>query len=260
MKAFTTIAGSLALFITAMGLCIGLVIVNASLSPELVWFPLPLIAVLVAVTVWSEQRFGIGLRNARQTSARSTGRSTAMAAGIAVAGVAACVLQGALSDLTLSAEAGPANTSALFQFSYAVLLSVAPAVLAEVAFRGLMQSRLEALWGTWPAILVITTFNTASHRWGDDLAAQWLGYFAALAGLGWLRSVTGSLWPPLLTHVLANLVTALALWRFGPFVQGAIGGAGLIALAAVMAGGVLMAHRAARSSADRAGTDGQRLG
>ena len=255
MKAFPTIAGSLALFITAMGLCIGLVFANAGVSPHLVWFPLPLVAVLVVFTAWTERRFRIGLRD----TPRRTAGVTLMTAGIAVAGVAACILQGALADLTLTTETGPADTSALFKFSYAVLLSVAPAVLAEVAFRGLMQSRLEALWGTWPAILVITAINTASHRWGANLAAQWLGYFVALAGLGWLRSVTGSLWPPLLAHVLTNLVTALALWHLGPFEQGKIGAVGRVALAALVASAFLVAFLVARSSAYRAGTGRQQL-
>ena len=39
-----TLIGSLAFFLAAMGLCIGLVLANAAVSPQVVWFPLPLLA------------------------------------------------------------------------------------------------------------------------------------------------------------------------------------------------------------------------
>ena len=236
------ITGSLVLFIGSMGLCIGLVFANARVSPDLAWFPVPVLAVIVAVAMWSEAQFRIGLRRPVPLDARTL----LMTAGVAVAGVSACVLQGALAGLTRSAETGPPGTSDAFRFAYAVLLSVAPAALAEVAFRGVMQTGLQRLWGAWPAILAVAAINTAAHRWGPDLAAQWLAYFASLAAAGWLRAVTGSLWPPLMAHVGANLLTALALWQWGPFVQGRIGSPGLVVVAALMAGGLLLAASQAR--------------
>lgn len=241
------IVGSLVLFIASMGLCIGLVFANASVSPQVVWFPLPVLLLIVAVAVWSERQFGIGL----QRPVPLDPRTLLMTGGIAVFGVAACVLQGALAGLTRDAETGPPGTSELFRFSYAVLLSVAPAALAEVAFRGVMQTGLQRLWGVWPAILVVAAINTAAHRWGPELGAQWVAYFVSLAAAGWLRSVTGSLWPPLFAHVGANLLTALALWRWGPFVQGKIGVAGLVVVAALAVGGLLLAVRS-RSATDPA--------
>jgi membrane protease YdiL (CAAX protease family) len=231
------IVGSLVLFIGAMGLCIGLVAANTRVSPGLVWFPLPMLALIAAVAAWAERQFGIGLQRPVPLDARTL----LMAAGVAVFGVAACVLQGALAGLTRAAETGPPGTSATFQFSYAVLLSVAPAALAELAFRGVMQTGLARLWGAWPAILTVAAINTAAHRWGPELEAQWVAYFVSLAAAGWLRSVTGSLWPPLIAHVTANLLTALALWQWGPFAQGKIGGAGLVVVAGLAAGGLLLA-------------------
>lgn len=235
------IVGSLVLFIGAMGLCIGLVFANARVSPGIPWFPLPVLALIVAVAAWSERQFGIGLQRPVPLDARTL----LMTAGVAVFGVAACVFQGALAGLTRDAETGPPGTSTLFMFSYAVLLSVAPAALAEVAFRGVMQTGLQRLWGAWPAILVVAAINTAAHRWGPELGAQWVAYFLSLAAAGWLRSVTGSLWPPLVAHVTANLLTALALWQWGPFVQGKIGGAGLLVVALLAGGGLVLAVRLA---------------
>jgi membrane protease YdiL (CAAX protease family) len=235
------IVGSLALFIGAMGLCIGLVFANARVSPGLPWFPLPVLALIVGVAAWSERQFGIGLQRPVPLDARTL----LMTTGVAVFGVAACVLQGALAGLTRDAEPGPPGTSALFSFSYAVLLSVAPAALAEVAFRGVMQTGLARLWGAWPAIIVVAAINTAAHRWGPELGAQWAAYFVSLAAAGWLRSVTGSLWPPLIAHVTANLLTALALWQWGPFVQGDIGGAGLVVVVGLAFSGLVLAIRLA---------------
>ncbi|MEO7387192.1 MAG: CPBP family intramembrane glutamic endopeptidase [Gammaproteobacteria bacterium] len=239
------IVGSLILFIGAMGLCIGLVTVNGSVSPQLVWFPLPVLGVIVAVAVWSERQLGIGLKHSGPLTGPFVGRTLLMTAAIAVAGVAACVFQGALADLTRDVETGPPGTSGAFSFTYAVVLSVTAAALAEVAFRGVMQTGLARLWGPWPAIFAVAAINTAAHRWGPELAAQWLAYFASLAALGWLRAVTGSLWPPLIAHVTANLLTALALWQWGPFVQGNIGGAGLVVVAGLAIGGLMAAGRLA---------------
>jgi membrane protease YdiL (CAAX protease family) len=241
------IVASLVLFIGAMGLCIGLVFANARVSPGLPWFPLPVLGLIVAVAVWSERQFGIGLQRPVPLDARTL----LMTAGVAVFGVAACVFQGALGGLTRDAETGPPGTSELFRFSYAVLLSVAPAALAEVAFRGVMQTGLQRLWGAWPAILVVAGINTAAHRWGPELGAQWAAYFLSLAAAGWLRSVTGSLWPPLIAHVTANLLTALALWQWGPFVQGKIGGAGLVLVAMLAGGGLVLAVRMASPLRER---------
>lgn len=231
------IVGSLVLFVGAMGLCIGLVFANARVSPGLLWFPLPVLALIVAVAIWSERQFDVGLKRPVPLNTRTL----LMTAGVAVFGVAACVFQGALAGLTRHAETGPPGTTDLFRFSYAVLLSVAPAALAEVAFRGVMQTGLARLWGVWPAILVVAAINTAAHRWGPELGAQWAAYFVSLAAAGWLRSVTGSLWPPLIAHVTANLLTALALWQWGAFVQGDIGGAGLVVVAGLAAGGLVLA-------------------
>ena len=235
------ILGSLVLFMVAMGACIGLVFVNARVSPALPWFPVPVLALIAAIAVWAERSFGIGL--GRPTGL--TPRTLVMTAAVAVAGVSACVLQGSLAGLTRGAEPGPPGTSAEFAFAYAVVLSVAPAALAEIAFRGLMQTGLARLWSSWPALLVVAAINTAAHRWGPELAGQWLAYFFSLAALGWLRSVTGSLWPPLVAHVTANLLTALALWQWGPFVQGDIGPGGLAFVAVLVATGLLVAARTA---------------
>jgi membrane protease YdiL (CAAX protease family) len=231
------IVGSLVLFIGAMALCLGLVTANARLSPGVVWFPAPVLTLIVAVAVWAERRFGIGLHQPVPLD----GRTALLTLAIGVAGVAACVFQGALAGLVRHAETGPPGTSALFGFTYAVLLSVAPAALAEICFRGLMQTGLARLWGAWPAILAVAAVNTAAHRWGPELAGQWLAYLLALGAAGWLKSVTGSLWPPLAAHVAANFLTALALWHFGPFDQGQVGPAGLALVGGLSAGALVVA-------------------
>jgi membrane protease YdiL (CAAX protease family) len=106
-------------------------------------------------------------------------------------------------------------------------------VLAEVVFRGYLQGRWTLLLGSWPAILGVAALNTAAHRGGPELADQWLGYFVALAALGWLRAASGSLWPALGAHLVANVALALAHVRFGAFDHGALGPAAVGAWALV---------------------------
>ena len=114
------------------------------------------------------------------------------------------------------------RTSAAFQLAYGVTLGVIAALLAEVTFRGILQTRFESVLGPWPAILAVAAINTAAHRWGPDLAAQWVAFFLSLTALGWLRVVTRSLVPPLVAHGVANLVLGLVLWFAGPFHQGTL--------------------------------------
>jgi membrane protease YdiL (CAAX protease family) len=231
------VAGVL-LFGVGMAAAVGLVLLNARSSPAWPWFPVPIILLLVALAVQLQRRVGIGLV---PVSAGQRVRAAGFTTLALLIGMSACLLQGALFDMVRSAETGPAGTSARFRFAYTLTLSVTPAVLAELVFRGWLQTRLTVSIGAFSAIAVITAVNTAAHRWGPDLAAQWLGYLVALGLLGWLRWITGSLWPPLLAHGFANAALALSLWHWGPVAQGKLPGAALLAalLAAVVSGWLL---------------------
>jgi membrane protease YdiL (CAAX protease family) len=94
----------------------------------------------------------------------------------------------------LAIETGPAGTGPQFQFAFAFVLPLVAAILAEVAFRGVMQGGLHAVLGPWAAILGVAAVSTAAHRWEPDLAA----------------------------HSWQNFVMAVVLWQWGPFDLGAM--------------------------------------
>jgi membrane protease YdiL (CAAX protease family) len=213
----------------AMGLAVGSVLLNARLLPAVPLFPLAVVAVVVGSTAWLDARAPLGLTAGRLPP----GRNWALTAAVVALGVAACVLQGAFAGFVREPELGPPGLGPAFGLAYAVTLSAAPAVLAEVVFRGYLQARWTALIGSWPAILGVAALNTAAHRWGPELADQWLGYFVALAALGWLRAASGSLWPAIGAHLIANVALALAHVRFGAFDHGALGTGAVGAWAAV---------------------------
>ena len=75
-----------------MGLSVGFVMLNARLSPQVPWFPLPVILLLWAGAVWAERRWQIGLTD---RPAMDTGRMVLLSIAVTVLGLAACALQGA---------------------------------------------------------------------------------------------------------------------------------------------------------------------
>lgn len=204
-------------FGVSMAVAIGLVMLNARISPDLPWFPLPVLLLLSAVSVWAGRRWDIGLPGRPVGSAAQTWGLTL---AVGVLGVTLCLLQGAGSGMVRAAETVSGVTSPAFQAAYGITLGIVSAVLAEVVFRGIIQTRYAEILGPWPAILVVAAINTAAHRWGPALEAQWAAYFLSLAALGYLRIATGSLVPPLVAHGVANFLLGWVLWIGGPFDQG----------------------------------------
>ncbi|MFC4060871.1 CPBP family intramembrane glutamic endopeptidase [Planomonospora corallina] len=86
-------------------------------------------------------------------------------------------------------------------------------VLEEVFYRGWLQTRLEVLYGRWPAVLVTSLLFAAMHvshlrsgGIGVGLASMvaFQGVFGLMAGYLWSRY--RNLWAPIGVHVLVNLV------------------------------------------------------
>jgi membrane protease YdiL (CAAX protease family) len=77
-----------------------------------------------------------------------------------------------------------------------------PAVIEEIAFRGLVQHWLHAAISPFRAMVLASALFTALHF--SVLSAPYL--FALGMVLGWAKWKTGSLYPSMLIHLVHNLV------------------------------------------------------
>ena len=233
------ILAGLAWFVVLMGASIGLVMLNARRSPGLPWFPVPVLALCIGTAVFAERRWKIGLSHPPGVD---WSRIYLLGITTMVFGVCVSILQGAAYGLTREAETGPEGTSEAFRFAYAFTMPLVAAILAEVAFRGIMQGRIHTVMSPLATILLVSAVNTASHRWGPGLVAQWFAYFVLLVGVGWIRWLGNSVVPPLMIHFWQNFALTVACWYWGPFRLGelsattltTIAGIGLVALAATV--------------------------
>jgi membrane protease YdiL (CAAX protease family) len=109
-------------------------------------------------------------------------------------------------------------------------LGIAPGLAEEIFFRGLIQTRLVATWGRWPAIVATSAAFGLVHL--DPLQGSIA--FAAGLFLGWVVERVGGIRPTILAHVANNaLFVTLAA-------SGSSGGGSRAAQAAVVALGAAL--------------------
>ncbi len=221
---------SLVFFGVIMGVSMTCVMFNARWSPDLVWFPLPVIAVLVGSIYWAEKRWQIGLSHRADLP---WGRVYAIGIALTVFGVCVAATQGVFTGKIRAIEVYGGEVSPLFQMTYAFVMSVFAAVLAEATFRGIMQTRMHTVLSLWPTVVAVAVINLLSHRWGPELVQNWFGTFIILAAWTYLRWLSQSLWPPLIVHSLCNLIFAIAVWFGGPIVYAELS-SGTIALIVIV--------------------------
>jgi uncharacterized protein len=77
-----------------------------------------------------------------------------------------------------------------------------PAVLEEIAYRGLVQHWLQAVLVPWRALVVASFLFAVTHL--SVLSLPYLFLVGLL--LGWVKQRTGSLYPSMLIHFVHNLV------------------------------------------------------
>jgi membrane protease YdiL (CAAX protease family) len=177
---------------------------------------------------------------------RPWGKIYAFALAITLAGFAISALQGAYNGMIRGTEGGPGTTSPALEIAGAFTVPVAVAVIAEIGYRGIMFPRVQKAFGLWPAVLIVGFINTVAHRW-EDYSPRWLGMFVLLAGLCYLRHMSGSVVPPLVTHVVMNIVVAIGFWFWGPWDQGAMSTSWLAAFAVLALISLAVAIYLARS-------------
>jgi membrane protease YdiL (CAAX protease family) len=147
------------------------------------------------------------------------GRGRAGASGYVVAVVGATALSAAGSAVADRAGVGPGPVMSAIADAVAsgpalavVSLAVVPGIAEELFFRGLMQTRLAATLGPWPAILVASAAFGGLHM---D-AVQGTVAFVVGVYLGWIAHHYGTIRPAIVAHVVNNavfLVLALRGWR-----------------------------------------------
>lgn len=245
---FRTVAVAILLgllyFGAVMGAAIGVISFNAGQTPDVVWFPLP-VTIILALALWLAERYGkIGLRWPQPAARVTVPQGYAIGVALTTLGVAACAVQGKFSGYVRATELLESGVSPLFEFTYAVYMSVFAAVLAEATFRGVVQTRVQRVLAVWPTVILIGVVNVFAHRWGPEITHNGLGIFVVLAAWTYLRWLTDSLWPPLLMHAGTNLIVALGLWNWGPLDHRATPAAVVLVVALVGLGGLLYTRRA----------------
>lgn len=159
---------------------------------------------LVLTIVAAAGRFGTtGLQPARA-------RHVAEGAGAAVLGFAIALAWIELLSVVAPAWSDDPTCQSLLRAlgpGWAIfVLAISPALLEELAFRGLLQGRLMALLGARNGLVVGAAAFAICH---GPTAALPLHFGLGLY-LGWLRERSGSLLPGMLTHFGYNALIVLA--------------------------------------------------
>ena len=222
------IIAGLAFFMILIMACMAMAGLNTRLTPNVPWYPIPVLALVILPTLWVRSRWDIGLTIPPHMP---WGKVAAFAVVITIASISVSTLQGAYNDMIRGTETRASDDNLAFLLANAFALSLASAALAEVAFRGIMQTWLQKNFGIWTAILIVALVNTLAHRW-DQLTNRWLGLMVGLTALSYLRALTGSMVPPLVTHLVSNILLATGLWLWGPWDLGAMGVPALASFAA----------------------------
>ena len=95
----------------------------------------------------------------------------------------------------------------VFTSSYGpiIFICILPAVVEEIAFRGIIQHRFEKVFTPWMAIAAASVLFSAAHF--SVLSAPYLALVGAL--LGWMKWKTGSIYPPMLAHFAHNYIVVM---------------------------------------------------
>lgn len=92
-----------------------------------------------------------------------------------------------------------------------VFICISPAIIEEIAFRGIIQHQFEQAVKPWIAIGVGALLFSAAHF--TILSAPYLALVGIL--LGWMKWKTGSLYPSMIAHFLHNFVAITYFQNLG---------------------------------------------
>ncbi|MGI9309030.1 MAG: CPBP family intramembrane glutamic endopeptidase [Gammaproteobacteria bacterium] len=208
------VVGGLVFFTVLIGMSQGIVAVNVAVSPAVPWFPLAAIALVGAAVAGANRLWSLRL------NVPATGRAYAAAILLNFSVLCFGVIEFWWNDVATPAPTWPDDTlSAGFQLAYLFTLPVVAAVLAEIGFRGVIQTALEKVWSHWPVIFAIAVLNLLMHFYDPDQFKQVFRLIALNIVWGWITWRTGSIRPALAAHVAMNIgIAALQVWmeNYGP--------------------------------------------
>lgn len=219
----------LAYFMLLIGGTQGLVALNANVSPRLPWFPLPALIVILLVTRWLNSRWDLRLRHPPSVSWPMAYTFALLAT---LAAMCLSLLEASFNGLTRTAPAWPdEEVSRGFQFTFVITLPFIASVLAEIGFRGIIQTRLEKIMPLWPMLLAIAILNALMHFYDPEQMSQWGRFIALNLAFGYVTWRTQSILPALAAHCAMNLVEPVGEYLFGPVVLGDASGMSLLTIA-----------------------------
>lgn len=204
-SALVAIGLGLIYFAGLMGASQALVAINASTTPALPWFPLPALALVFGVSWWVTRRTPVRIEAAAPLSAY------VFALAVPVVAASIGVVENNWHGVASEAPSWPdERVSTAFQLTFLFVLPFIAAVLAEIGFRGIIQTRLEKTWPLWPMLLVIAVINFGMHFYDPNQFTQFARLIALNIGWGWITWRAQSIRPALAGHVAMNIANPAA--------------------------------------------------
>jgi membrane protease YdiL (CAAX protease family) len=228
-------------FTVLMGASQALVALNANLTPAVPWFPLPALLLVFIITRWVTRYGSLRLNSLHNASTdqRAPMKAYWFALLLTVAAICLGTLEARFHQLIVPVPAWPGeNASRAFQWTFLLVIPFIAAVLAEIGFRGIMQTRLEKLMPLWPMLLLIAVLNFLMHFYDPDQGDQIIRLIALNLAWGYVTWRVQSIRPALVAHVAMNIVLPLLQYRSeaigaGPLSYGDLGSGLSIAVAVV---------------------------
>ncbi len=233
-RLFSVSALALVLFAAVIGAAQGLVALNARTSPGIPWFPIPVLGLVAVVIVLLKRRFDLRLTHQR---AVPWARAYAFTLLATAAAMGLSIVEAAFNGLTRAAPAWPGNDSALFQLAFLLTLPLVASIMAEVSFRGLLQTVWERHLPIAIVLVGIAVINGLMHFYDADQMSQWLRFVSLNLVWGYITWRSDSLLPALTAHTLMNIVEPVTELIAGPTEMSALG---LPLLSAITIGSVLL--------------------
>jgi len=201
-----------------MGMSQGLVALNEKVTPDFPWYPLPALLLIGLTTWWLRRYWDIRLVRPAAGSMATT-RVKIYAFGLLATFAALCigVLEDAFFGLT---RVTPVTSASTFDISFVIVLPFIASILAEVGFRGIMQTQLEKVLPLWLTLLGLAVLNALFHLYDPEQSYHWARFLALNLGFGYVTYLGQSIIPALIAHIAMNVVEPLTEYLWGPIAMG----------------------------------------